>query len=250
MNIHSNINRVRRSLVISKFFDCFMDSFLIGLVISGGLLLFGVTSVYAFLLGGVYLVWGFIKASQQANLREIERKLPNLEWQLRTAADTSEQNNDIVDTLRREVVEKIGFVSFYDFLSGRRTIIRLFGIILLGFVVFAVHTSDFTFGTALETFTDSDGEGFSFGGGPGEGSVSGRTVYDERARESDSDADVELTTESNEIDLSQDGELETPDTQTIGFTGDVGVEQDASYSETIPPEEQHIVEQFYNNLNK
>ena len=100
INISREISKLKRRLVITKFFDCFLDSILVGLVISGLLLVFGVSGLYSFIVGGAYLAWGFIRSAKKSSLSEIEKRIPNLEWQLRTAADNSEKQNEIIERLK------------------------------------------------------------------------------------------------------------------------------------------------------
>ncbi len=256
MDIHKHIARVKRRLVITKFLDCFMDSVVVGLAISAVLIAFGVSLFFSVIVGGAYLFKGFVKSLKSSSLSEIEKKIPNLEWQLRTAADNSDKENELINRLNEEVAEKVGFVSISDLLSGKRTLKRLFFVVLLGALIFYVQLSGFNF---IDAAVGEDGMGpiskiaglFS-----GEEDINGRkNRFDIFGDEKDiaigqRELELELGTESNEIDLSQEGALGNGATGGKSFNGKVGSDQDSSYSESYNSDEEEIIENFYNNLNK
>ncbi len=256
VNIGKDISRVKRRLVLTKFFDCFLDSILIGLVISAILLLFGVGIVYSAFIGGTYLVVGFFRSAKKSSLSEIEKKIPNLEWQLRTAADNAGRKNEIIDRLNDEVSEKVGFVGFFDLVSGKRTIKRLFFALLLGGVIFYVQAIEFNLVDAAknpEEWPISRVTGlFSDDLDTPDGRKSGFNIFGDRKdiEVGQKDLDIELGSELNEIDLSGSGELGPGSSNGVDFNGRVGSEQDSTYSERYSVDEEEIVERFYNNLNK
>ncbi|MBT4577257.1 hypothetical protein HOM13_03610 [Candidatus Woesearchaeota archaeon] len=256
MNIHRDIARVKRRLVFTKFLDCFMDSLVVGLAISALLLAFGVSVLFSVIVGGAYLFKGFVKSVKSSSLSEIEKKIPNLEWQLRTAADNAGRDNNIINRLNEEVAEKVGFVSISDLLSGKRTIKRMFLMVLFGALIFYVQLSGFNF---IDAAVGEDGMGpvskitglFS-----GEEDVNGRKnrfdiFGDEKVIElGQRELELELGTEMNEIDLGKEGALGAGASGGKNFRGSVGSDQDSSYSESYNSDEEEIIENFYNNLNK
>ncbi|MDP3916751.1 MAG: hypothetical protein Q8Q42_00500 [Nanoarchaeota archaeon] len=256
VNIRGDISRLKRGLVYTKFFDCFLDSILISLIVSGALLLFGISFMYSIIIGGGYLVFGFLKSAKKASLGEIEKKIPDLEWQLRTASDNSERTNEIIERLNLEVAEKIGFVGIYDLLSGKRTLKRVGGIFAIGMLIFYMQFSGFNLVSAVK----SDGFDRGISGITGlflddESNTPGRKTGDIYGEESDinvgkRELEFELATEANELDLDKNGELGEGSSNGKKFTGVIGGKQDSSYSESINVDEMEIVENFYNNLNK
>lgn len=257
IDISRDISRLKRRLVLTKFFDCFLDSVLIGLLISGLLLAFGVSGIYSFILGGAYLFFGFIKSAKKASLSELEKKIPNLEWQLRTAADNTEKRNEVIERLNMEVAEKIGVVRFVDLLSGKRAIKRTIGIFLVGIFVFYIHLTGFNIITAVapedgisgitggitSIFSDDNSKPI-FANKPEAGQGSSEVEYGKKELE------LELKTEADKVDLSKEEELSGEPKGGKEFTGTVDAKQDSSYSEKIGSDEKAIVENFYNNLNK
>ena len=202
-------------------------------------------------------ILGFtLSDSAVKDLSEIEKKIPNLEWQLRTAADNAGRDNNIINRLNEEVAEKVGFVSISDLLSGKRTIKRMFLMVLFGALIFYVQLSGFNF---IDAAVGEDGMGpvskitglFS-----GEEDVNGRKnrfdiFGDEKVIElGQRELELELGTEMNEIDLGKEGALGAGASGGKNFRGSVGSDQDSSYSESYNSDEEEIIENFYNNLNK
>ncbi len=242
---------------MTKFLDCLLDSILISLIISGLLLVFGVFWLYSFIAGGVYLVWGFIKSAKKASLSEIEKRIPNLEWQLRTAADNVDKRNELVERLNLEVSQKIGFVSFRDLISGKRTLKRMFFILLFGAGIFYMHATGFNLIKAVTNDNSDLSMTGAFTGIFFEGDVKANLGNPDDILGEASDInlgkrklDVEVTTEASEIDLSKEQEVSLEKQNGKAFDGSVAALQDSSFSENIDSEEKEIVENFYSNLNK
>ena len=255
INIRREISRIKRRLVFTKFLDCSLNSVLIGLCIAGFLLVCGLGVGYSAVVGGLYLTFGFVRAAKKASLKEIEKKIPDLEWQLRTAADNVGKKNEIVEKLNLEVAEKIGFVNFYDLLSGKKTLARMFGIVFLGVLIIYVQNTEFNI---VEAVNPEGGEGF-FGGITGlffdedlEGSGEGDEEYF-YGEESDlekgrRELELELKSEENEVDLEKKGDLEYGKKSGRRFSGQVSGEQDSSYSEEIGIDEEELVKKYMDEI--
>ena len=256
MDIRRHISKVKRRLVLTKFFDCFLDSLVVGFLISAILFLFGVSVFFSFVVGGAYLFIGFVKSLKKSSLSEIEKKVPGLEWQLRTASDNVGKENEIINKLNEEVAEKVGFVSFSDLLSGKRTLKRLFFILLFGAVIFYVQLSGFNLIDAAVGEDENGPVSKITGLFSGEEDINGRkNRFDIFGEEKDIEVgqrelELELGSEMNEIDLGREGALGAGSSGGQNFRGPVGSEQDSSYSESYDSDEEEIIENFYNNLNK
>jgi len=255
IDIRRDISRIKRRLVFTKFLDCFLNSVLIGLCIGGFLLVFGLGIIYSAIIGGLYLVFGFVKATKKASLREIEKKIPDLEWQLRTAADNVGRKNEIIEKLNLEVAEKIGFVNFYDLLSGKKTLVRMFGIVFLGVLIFYVQNTGFN---VIEAVTPEEGEGI-FGGitglffdenleSSGEGDEDDFYGEESDIEKGRRELELELRSEENEVDLENEGDLEYGKKGGRRFSGQVSGEQDSSYSEDISVDEEELVKKYMDEI--
>ncbi len=254
VDIRRDISRLKRSLVYTKFFDCLLDSLVISTIISGILFAFGLSIFYSLIFGGIYLIFGFVKSAKSARLSEIEKKIPDLEWQLRTASDNVGKRNEIVDNLNNEVAEKIGFLGMYDLLSGKKTLKRIMVIVVM---VSLISYMNFVGFSLIDSFGES-GEGDGRSGlitglfsdkEPSVGNLDDIFGDGSIIDLGDENLEIELGTEANEIDLGKKGEIEL-DNGGEEFTGSVGAEQDSSFGENIDIDDQEIVERFYNNLNK
>ncbi|MDP1694200.1 MAG: hypothetical protein Q8L34_01545 [Candidatus Woesearchaeota archaeon] len=69
---------------------------------------------------------------------DIEKKIPDLEWRLRTSADNVERNDDVALDLHHDVLEKLHQVSATRIMNKKQTISKMAAILglcfLLGFV--------------------------------------------------------------------------------------------------------------------
>ncbi|MBT3262068.1 hypothetical protein HN992_03930 [Candidatus Woesearchaeota archaeon] len=252
VNVRKEVSRIKRRLVLTKFFDCFLDSILISLLISLFLVFFGLSFLIAVGISGGYLVFGLIRSAKRSSISEIEKKIPGLEWQLRTAVDNFGKDNEIINDLNDEVAAKVGFVGFYDLISGKRTIKRFGGLVALGILLFYIQSSGFNI---LDTVEEFGGEGIGsptgfFGGGEAKiGDLADVQGDGSLAELGGEEIELELGTVANEADLGSEGEYEK-DVGGQNFDGKIGGSQDKSFNEDINLDEKSIVERFYNNLNK
>ena len=252
IDIRKDISRVKRSLVYTKFFDCLLDGVVVSLIISGILFAFGFSIFYSLIFGGLYLIFGFVKSTKSARLSEIEKKVPDLEWQLRTAADNVGKRNEMVDHLNNEVAEKIGFVGIYDLLSGEKTLKRMIVIIVMISLIAYMNYDEFSL---IDSFGEmGDGRNGLITGLFSDKETSIGNLDDilgnEKLIELGKDTiEIELGSEANEIDLGKEGDIEL-DNGGNKFEGDVDAIQDSSFDENIDISDKEIVERFYNNLNK
>ncbi len=252
VNVRKEVSRIKRRLVLTKFFDCFLDSVLISLLISSFLVFFGLSFIIALGFSGVYLIFGFVRSAKRSSISEIEKKIPGLEWQLRTAVDNFGKDNGIINDLNNEVAAKVGFVGFYDLISGKRTIKRFGGVIALGILLFYIQSSGFNIVDAVEEF-GGDGIGSLtgfFGGGEAKiGDLADIQGDGSLVELGGKEIELKLGTEANKADLGSEGEYK----QDVGgqnFNGKIGGTQDKTFNENINLDEKSIVERFYNNLNK
>jgi hypothetical protein len=257
INIKLEISKIKRRLVFTKFFDCFLNSLLIGSSIAGLLLIFGLKFEYSFIAGGAYLVFGLVKAAKRSSLKEIEKKIPDLEWQLRTASDNVGKRNEVIENLNAQVTEKIGFVNFYDLLSGKKTSFRVLGIVFVGVLIFYAYSSGFN---VVSTLIPEEGPGFLGGvtgllfegssGGESEKTGANGDVYGD---ESDIEIgrrklELELRGLEDEIDLEDEQDPEYGKKSGRKFNGKVSGEQDSSYNEEIGIDEEELVKKYMNEI--
>tara|TARA_Y100000310_G_scaffold312285_1_gene359439 strand:- start:168 stop:935 length:768 start_codon:yes stop_codon:yes gene_type:complete len=254
VDIRKDISRLKRSLVYTKFFDCLLDGVVVSLIISAILFAFGLSIFYSSIFGGVYLIFGFVKSAKSARLSEIEKKVPDLEWQLRTAADNVGKRNEMVDRLNNEVAEKIGFIGMYDLLSGKKTLKRVMVIMAMISLMAYMNYAEFSF---VDSFGDG-GNGDSRSGlitglfsdkDPSVGDLKDILGEEGILELGTDDLEIELGTEANEIDLGKEGDIDLNNEENE-FEGDVDAIQDSSFDENIDIGDKEIVERFYNNLNK
>jgi len=254
--IRGAIKGLRRRLVATKFVDCFLNSLLISIFLIGVLLLFNLKFIYALVVGLLFLIVGFYRSLKKSSLKEIERKIPGLRWRLRTAADNISKNNEVVESLHKDVCARIGYVSLFDLFSGKKTILRVVFFVVLFLGVFYINDAGINFVDIAEGVGSGSASGFS--------KISGMFSFDDSGEEGEKDIygdekdigfgkkkiDIGLNAEENIVNLDELKNAEGKDFKGKDFTGKIDSGQDSSYDEDIDSKDKEIVEKFYNKLYK
>jgi len=255
--IKKAIKNVKRQLVMTKFVDSFLDSLLLSIFLVCVLLLFQLKFFYAFLAGLIFVARGIFKAIRKSSLEEIEKKIPGLRWQLRTASDNLEKDNEIVKKLHEEVYHKIGYVTLFDLFSGKRTILRVALLFVLVISFIYIKSSGMNLigtvenaGEGGKIIADKIGGMFIFEGGDKslESTVSGNNNDGENP--TGDSLEFGLNPEENVANLDELKKEERKDFKGRSFTGKINEELDSSYSENIDSEDEEIIRNYYDNLNK
>ena len=211
--------------------------------------------MYAFLPSGAYFLIFGVKRVREVKLREAEEKLPELEWQLRTTEDTLGQENEVVESLHRRVLDKLLHIRNSYLMDRKKTAYQFLGIAVFAILFVSVHFADVTI---IDLTQPEQITGLFAQDAIGADGQKDLKALPEGNRDIYGDEDVaELGDEELNLELNQQGsELNhdaLKDVQLQQFNGqeglgDIGATADASYTETIDEDHQQIVKKYFETL--
>lgn len=206
-------------------------------------------------LGVVSFLFIFFRGVKRIRLQEAEQRIPQMEWQLRTAEDTADKNNEVIDTLHRDVMERVKLLSTSALFDRRRLVKQASLIVVLLLLVVAVPRAHLTaenlkeqvvtgFATLTgnsKSLADSDGDSLS--------DEEQREIYGtpKKIRDGDVDVDIELQRAQGELDLDKKQREQGLFFSKESSVTDPGVRADTSYEENLG-DNKDLVERYFKNL--
>ncbi len=247
------LNELREVLIQIAIIDNTLHAIGIFLIFVFLLALFRLSWIFALIPFAFFLTFGILKAFQSASLRYVEEKFPSLNERLRTVADNLHKDNEVVQELQREVLEKIKEVKtsyFMPFgkLTKKLVIIILFAYGIIGLAAFNIHlfdandtsvyTKDFKFlkkgKYVLANFTQNDTDIF------GNSSL---------ANLGNDEIQIKLAQESSDIDISKLEDIKEKDFKD-SYPVEVFAKTGAGYNEEIPEDYKDIVKNYYTGISE
>lgn len=252
------LREVRRSLVVNRLFNYFMNSLIIFLVSALILIIFRLSWVFALIPPILYLLPKIYRSFVKTSYKDIEEIVPNLEWQLRTAADNVEKQDEIAKSLKNTVLNNLKDVRSSFFMDEKSMVYKLVSIAFLSFIVILI-------GSFHINFADFKGiipSGFASKVGKGVGGIFGENFQGDFEKEHDrniygeesvielgnEELNIQINPESNQYDPSRLTDIENHDFTRSGVLNNIGASPDQSYEERIKKEEQELIRAYLNRL--
>lgn len=141
---------VRSIALTQSLMDCLVvfSLFLLAFILSG------VEWWWAGIPAGIYLVFHLITTVRIVNLANIERRVPILYEQLRTAADTVDDENQVINELRQEVINKLKEVRNSYFIRFGKLTTRMLTLIVTSFLIIFASAGNVQLFDAQELWQD------------------------------------------------------------------------------------------------
>ncbi len=255
--VRAALRDLRRAMVFTKFFHSFMNTLIIFLACAAALLFLKRSWMYAAVPSGAYLFFMIYRIIMKTRYKDIEEAVPEFRWQLRTVSDNMHTNNEVVRSLKENVVAKTREMRTSAFIDNRVTTYKLFGIFCLSFLLvafsaFSINFADFKGMLPTGAVTKDTSRG-----GAGEVNYDGdferatdRNIYGERGV-------VALGTENLELEINPEqnkANLRDPqDTHDLGFDEqsqikDIGAAPDKSYEDKFKRKESELIKQYLKKL--
>ncbi len=260
MNIKSALRTLKRMLFLAKAFDHALTASLFFLVVALVLTTLQQPWVYAAIPAGVYFIFRLGTSARSIRYRDVEEKIPELEWQLRTVADNLHRDNEIIRRLHASVLEKMQRVRELSFFRAKQTLYKILGIASLG----ALLTLMFQFPVTLEQLLPTTG--FAIGGSssePKETSAEELGKIDSHARDEDIYGEksiYELGNDELSLEFQHQGGafdpatgLQNPESRDVienEQTPFGRASPDSSFEERIKKEDQEIVKRYFDQLQE
>src|SRR3989344_4835608 len=145
--LKQSLKQVKHVLFFVSFFNSFVNSVIVLLRFPLVVFFFNLPWIYALIPFGLFLIINTIRGMRKIGYYDIEKKIPDLEWRLRTSADNADRSDEVAMDLHHDVLEKLHQVSATRIMNKKQTISKMTAILglclLLGFVsVNSIHFDD------------------------------------------------------------------------------------------------------------
>lgn len=228
--------------------------FLAGFII---LMIFNLNKLFALVIPFIYLIITLFLKLKENQYLKVEKKFPNLNEKIRTAADNIYIENPVVDELRQEVSHDLRGVDYASFFKEKKTSYKIFLIILLCFGVIFLAKYDIDFKINFDRV-------FGFIEGGGEGNSTGIISDIISATRSGSDEDIfgeaylaelgdeEITISINKVgyEINMDDVRDPSDTEFEEslFPPDMSLEKAKVYIQKDLEEHKELVKNYFKNM--
>lgn len=246
-------------------FDILLNALLIflsGYLTLNFLVIESVDQFYAIFPAAGYVVAAAALGMKRSKVLEVEKKYPQLNERLRTAADNLDMDNEIVQNLHREIKKKLVAVEGSSFFNVKKTSIKVSTAVVLCFLIIFMNSFAIA-GISVKTIfppprishidTDGNGEGEpdQFGGGPGGGSniETDQIGISGVAQLGDEELTLSLEAEGYELNIRDVKEVKKRYYDEV-FPSETDVSSAAAYEENIPKEQQEIVNNYFKQITK
>lgn len=255
------LRQVKRQVAVARLFILVLNSALIFLLLAVLLVLIGLPWAYSLIPSVVYFLVFSLKTLKDVKLKEAEERVPELEWQLRTAEDTLGKEDEVVESLRHHVLEKIASMKNWYFVDNRHLGYKVSGaigllVLLFVFSFFHVTVIDVTDPESITGFfsrvTEIGGNALDkVNGSALAGKFGDRDIYgkEDAATLGNEELELKLKREKSQIDYDSFKDLEGKEFSQQNGLGEIGASADASFDEKIDKEHQELVRSYFEKLN-
>src|SRR3989338_4707989 len=253
INAIKEINRTLEFLII---FESILNAAIFFLAVYFLLSLVNLYPILAIIPTLVYAGIRLYMNSKSDKRLIVESKYAPLKEKLRTAADNINKDNPVVNELEEEVIIDLKNVGLSSFIQTKGVSYKIFATIALSFIIVLSTTLNLyivdlsSFLSNLPDALDSIGSKRSANSVLGETNES-EDIYGESklAVLGDKPIDIRIRPVNYEVNVREEGDAEKKQFDEI-FPKDVNVEQASALEEKIPEEQQELVKNYFNNVNK
>ena len=253
INAIKEINRTLEFLII---FESILNAVIFFLAVYFLLSLVNLYPILAIIPTLVYVGIRLYVNSKSDKRLIVESKYAPLKEKLRTAADNMDKDNPVVDELEEDVMSDLKNVSLSSFIHTKGVSYKIFAAIALSFIIVLSTTLNLyivdlsSFLSNLPDALDNIGSKRSANSLLGETNES-EDIYGENklAVLGDKPIDIRIRPVNYEVNVREEGDVEKKQFDEI-FPKDVNIEQASALEEKIPEEQQELVKNYFNNVNK
>lgn len=129
------LREAKSSILTIALFHSALDTIVAFSLLCLACLLFGFSFWWALLIAFIYAVIHTYGQVKSVTYKVIESKVPDLEEQLRTAADYAKEDNEILEALNEEVVQKMRNIRTGDFINFAKVTRELLVVTVVSFLI-------------------------------------------------------------------------------------------------------------------
>jgi hypothetical protein len=251
------LREAKRSILQIVLFNSFIDTLVVYILLLLGCTVLTLPGWYALVPAAVYAVVHTYGNVKDVNFSKIEEKFPSLNEQLITVADNVKEQNEIIESLNQEVLQKMREIrtsSFINFgkLVRELSVMAVVSFIIIGTAAFNVQFLDFkqTIKEIREfkPFQEYDinQELLEFEESQNLSEILGDKSVTELGQQQ---LDLELNPLLSDVDI---GKVKPPEERRFREVPppEIKATSDVSFEEEIPKEYQRIVKTYFKEITK
>ena len=238
-------------------FEDILNSLLVFLGFYFVLLLLSINPMYSLIPAAMYLGISVYTTLNIDKAKIVESHYNELNEKLRTAEDSADIENPIVEELRADVVNELRDVKVSSFLNMKKTSYKIVAVVLLCFLIVFFASANITLidaGLMADLFdfkflADAGGNnGTAVIGGSGEG---GEDIYGKEgiAELGSQEMELNIAPVSFEVGVRDISDFEERDFEET-FPDEVFAESSAAFEENINLDEQELIKNYFKELSK
>ena len=142
--VEGSLRKVKRVLHLTSLIYSVTSAAIAFLIFSVIFAFFSLSLFFAFIPAGIYFVYVHTKKTKAFGFGDVEKKIPELEWRLRTSADNKNRHDELASSLHRDVIQKVSLVKLSKFLSSKNMVYKFTAVVGLLFLLSFVQVKDVT----------------------------------------------------------------------------------------------------------
>ncbi len=152
--IKQALRQVKQILFFVSFFNSFVNSLIVFLLFSLLFFFFKLPWIYALVPFLLFLALNTLRGMRKVGYYDIEKKVPDLEWRLRTSADNADRDDELAIDLHHDVLERLQHVSATRIMNKKQTVSKIAAIFGLCFLLAFVSLNSIHFDDIIPAIQD------------------------------------------------------------------------------------------------
>lgn len=270
------LNELKKTLRKILLFDIFIETLLIFLCLYIIRIIINLPKYIAYVPALIYFVVMLYRRRKLTSVRNVEQKYPILNEALRTAGDTIQEDNYLVNELRIQVKDKVKNVSASTFLDIKGDILKVLISIVLVFVLVGLSVcrntnetcnavlsktdvkkaiDNIEIGDIYSQFNKETISAFNLNGSPVKDNFNVDTKQqllgdDTIATLGDDKLKIQIRLSNDQIDIHDvNDNVRKKEFMDMDITG-IGASNDVSFEEDISKEHKEIVKNYFNTISR
>ncbi len=251
------LREAKQSILQIVLFNSMIDSLVVYILLLLGCTLLSLPNWYALIPNAIYAIVHTYGNLKDVNFAKIEEKFPSLSEQLITVADNTKEQNEIIDALNQEVLQKMREIRTSSFLNFGKlirelSVMAVASFIIIGTAAFNVEFIDFKQTIKeLREFKpfqeyDINQELLEFEESQNLSDILGNKSVTELGQQQ---LDLELNPLMSDVDI---GRVKPPEDRKFREVPppEIKATTDVSFEEQIPKQYQRIVKTYFKEITK
>lgn len=139
------LRAVKQILFFVSFFNSFINSLMVFLLCSLIFFFFKIPWIYALIPFLLFLGITTLLGMKKVGYYDVEKKIPDLEWRLRTSADNADRDDELAMDLHHDVLERLQEVRATRIMNKKQLASKVAAVVGLCFVLLFVSANSIHF---------------------------------------------------------------------------------------------------------